>query len=108
MPDLESAQPDPATITATTERPLLRVRVGIALIVLSCVLWFALLAIPFLPLTVAQKSALGFSTFVAVQVAWWGGAAIAGPTAIRRLIGAFRRFWPGRKSAATGSESSEE
>jgi len=108
MPDLEAGQPDPAETAPVSSRATFRVRLGIALIVLSCVLWLALFAIPFLPLDVAQKSVLGFSVFVAVQVAWWGGAAIAGPAFVGRLMAAFRRFLPRRKSSTSDSESSDK
>jgi hypothetical protein len=108
MPDLDAVQPEPADTAPASSRPAFRVRLGITLIVLSCVFWFGLLAIPFLPLDVAQKSALGAAVFVAVQVAWWGGAAIAGPAAIGRLMTAFRRFLPGRKSSKGVSKASDK
>ncbi|MEM7011765.1 MAG: transporter suffix domain-containing protein [Verrucomicrobiota bacterium] len=60
-------------------------RIGIVLIVLSCVLWFSLFAIPFLPLTVAQKTGVGAAVFVAVQIAWWSGAALTGPGVVRKM-----------------------
>ena len=52
-------------------------RCGVALILLSGALWFSLFAIPFLPLTVGQKAAIAGADFVAVQIAWWVGAAAA-------------------------------
>jgi hypothetical protein len=67
-------------------------RIGIALILLSGVLWFSLFAIPFLPLTVGQKAALAAADFVGVQIAWWTGAALAGPQTVARLWS-----WCGRK-----------
>jgi len=66
-------------------------KLGIALILLSGVLWFSLFAIPFLPLTVAQKAALAGADFVGVQIAWWSGAALAGPRTVKRLWAWFRR-----------------
>jgi hypothetical protein len=69
-------------------------RIGIALILLSGVLWFSLFAIPFLPLTVGQKAALAGADFVGVQIAWWTGAALAGPTTVARLWGWCRRKKP--------------
>lgn len=54
-------------------------RCGVALILLSGALWFSLFAIPFLPLTVGQKAAIAGADFVAVQIAWWVGAALSGP-----------------------------
>ncbi len=66
-------------------------RFGVALILLSGVLWFSLFAIPFLPLTVSQKAALAGADFVAVQIAWWIGAAMAGPKLVAKLTAHFRR-----------------
>lgn len=60
-------------------------RFGVALILLSGVLWFSLFAIPFLPLTVGQKAALAGADFVAVQIAWWIGAALAGPKLVAKM-----------------------
>lgn len=67
---------------------------GIVLILLSGVLWFSLFAIPFLPLTVGQRAALAGTAFVGVQIAWWCGAALAGPQTVARL-------WPWRKVTKT-------
>jgi hypothetical protein len=66
-------------------------RIGIALILLSGAMWFSLYAIPFLPLTVASRTALAAAVFVGVQFAWWGGAALAGPQTVTRLRSWFRR-----------------
>ena len=65
--------------------------VGVTLILVSGVLWFSLFAIPFLPLTIGQKTALGAAVFVVVQIAWWTGAAIAGPGVVKTMTGWFRR-----------------
>ena len=105
MTEPDKTQPD--STTEAPARPLFRVRLGITLMVVSCVIWLFLLVVPFLPLSVAQKSALGGSVFVGVQVAWWGGAAIAGPTAVVRLIAWARRLWPGRRSSSNASDSDQ-
>jgi hypothetical protein len=68
-----------------------RTRIGVVLILVSGVLWFSLFAIPFLPLTTLNKTALGAGVFVGVQLAWWSGAALAGPKIIKKLTGWFRR-----------------
>ena len=77
---------------STSDRPLrgrdkgsLATRIGIALILLSGMLWFSLFAIPFLPLTLGQKAALAGADFVGVQIAWWTGAALVGPRTLTRL-----------------------
>lgn len=66
-------------------------RIGIVLILLSGVLWFSLFAIPFLPLTIGQKAALAGADFVGVQIAWWVGAAMAGPKLVSELKSRFKR-----------------
>lgn len=71
-------------------RPVL-IRLGVALILVSGVLWFSLFAIPFLPLTVGEKTGLGAAVFAGVQIAWWSGAALAGPAVVQKLTGWFRR-----------------
>ena len=83
---------------STSDRPLRgrnkgspAARIGIVLILLSGMLWFSLFAIPFLPLTVAQKAALAGADFVGVQIAWWTGAALVGPQTVARL-----KSWFGR------------
>ena len=104
----------PTAPTAPTEpqpeAPALRARIGIGMMLLSGVFWFALLAVPFLPLSVAQKSAAGAGLFIATQAAWWIGAAIAGPATLRRLLGYARKLWPVRQkpSADAGSDSEHD
>ncbi len=72
------------------QQPIL-IRLGVGLILVSGVLWFSLFAIPFLSLTVGQKTGLGAAVFAGVQIAWWSGAALAGPAVVRKLTGWFRR-----------------
>ena len=66
-------------------------KIGVGLILLSGVLWFSLFAIPFLPLTIGQKAALAGADFVGVQIAWWVGAALAGPELVAKLKSWFKR-----------------
>jgi hypothetical protein len=83
---------------STSDHPLrsrdksrIAARVGIGLILISGVLWFSLVAILFLPLTGGQKTALAGAVFVGVQIAWWSGAALAGPQTVSRLKSWFHR-----------------
>ncbi|MEL6110884.1 MAG: transporter suffix domain-containing protein [Planctomycetota bacterium] len=64
---------------------------GIALILFSGVLWFSLFAIPFLPFSTANKAMIGGAVFIAVQIAWWGGAALAGPRVVGKVTRWYRR-----------------
>ncbi len=66
-------------------------KLGIALILLSGVCFFTMLAVPFFPLGTGLKVGLGGTLFVCVQVSWWVGAAMLGPAAINRFKGWFRR-----------------
>jgi len=66
-------------------------RVGIGLILLSGVFWFSMLAVPFLPLSAAKKVALAGALFAGVQIAWWTGAALAGPKTVQIIKSWFRR-----------------
>jgi hypothetical protein len=59
---------------------------------LSGVLWFSLFAIPFLPLSIAKRAMLAGAVFLGVQVAWWTGAALAGPQTVKRI-----KSWFGRR-----------
>lgn len=92
MTNLNSHQ-DPTGDHSVRERDKSRVaaRIGIGLILLSGVLWFSLFAIPFLPLTMGQKAALAGAFFVGVQIAWWSGAALAGPQTVSWIKSWFRR-----------------
>ena len=56
--------------------------------VLSCILFGLIFAVPFFPLTLAQK---GFSVTVLVilmEITWWVGAAIAG----KQLFTRYRKY----------------
>jgi hypothetical protein len=92
MPLSESPnEPEGNGRTAETSSVSRSSRFGVALILLSGVLWFSLFAIPFLPLTVGQKAAIAGADFVAVQFAWWIGAALAGPKLLAKLKFRLRR-----------------
>ena len=66
-------------------------RLGIVLILLSGVFWFSIFAVPFAPLSTGQKTIVAGGLFVAVQVSWWTGAALAGPKVVGMLKGWFVR-----------------
>ena len=90
----ENVESDLASSDASTpnQRPKqLRLWIGVSLIILSGVFWFSLFAVPFLPLSLAQKTTIGIFLFAGVQAAWWIGAAFVGPQAIKKLLSWFRR-----------------
>ena len=93
MTDSQNEPGDSAETGEDQSRSVLMARAGIVLILISGVLWFSLFAIPFLPLTVGQKTALAGGVFVGVQIAWWSGAALAGP----RVVGKIKGLWKRKK-----------
>ena len=66
-------------------------RVGVILMGGSLPLWPALLAVPLLPLSLAMQGAVATGIVVVAEVAFWGGAALAGPEAARRMRSWWRR-----------------
>ncbi|MYD85158.1 MAG: transporter suffix domain-containing protein [Acidobacteria bacterium] len=57
----------------------------------SLVLWVLLLGVPFLPLGVAARGTVATAMIVVAEVIFWGGAAMAGPEAARRMRSWWRR-----------------
>ena len=70
-------------------------RVGVVLMVFSLALWVALPVVPFLPLSVTAKATGAGALIIVAEVAFWGGAVLAGPTAARRM----RSWWRRSKTA---------
>ncbi|MCY3843110.1 MAG: transporter suffix domain-containing protein [Acidobacteria bacterium] len=66
-------------------------RVGVILMASSLPLWPALLGVPFLPLSLAAQGAVATGIVIVAEVAFWGGAALAGPEAARRMRSWWRR-----------------
>ena len=69
-------------------------RVGVVLMAGSLPLWVVLLGVPFLPLSVAARGVVATSIVIVAEVAFWGGAVIAGPEAARRMRSWWRRSVP--------------
>ena len=90
---------DPAQPTVTTGPPPDAApapanrwaRVGVILMASSLPLWVVLLGVPFLPLSVAARGVVATGIIVVAEVAFWGGAALAGPEAARRMRSWWRR-----------------
>ena len=64
-------------------------KIGVVLMGLSVALWVALPVIPFLPIDVGMKATVAGSQIVVAEIAFWLGAALAGPEATRRM----RSWW---------------
>ena len=57
----------------------------------SLPLWLGLLGVPFLPLSVAGRGGVATTIVVVAEMAFWGGALLAGPEAVWHLRGWWRR-----------------
>ena len=76
----------------TSPRPTSRWAIaGTMLMAGSLPLWPILLAIPFLPLSVAARGGVATGIVVLAEIMFWGGAALAGPEASRRVRNWWRR-----------------
>ena len=77
---------------AATRGPVGRwARIGTLLMLGSLPLWPILLLVPFLPLGLAARGAAGTGIVVLAEIMFWGGAALAGPEAARRVRSWWRR-----------------
>lgn len=76
-------------------------RIGVGLVVLSCFLFCALFAVPFLPMDGASQVTVAGSLALTSEIMFWLGALIAGKEAITYLR---KRFlpasWQGKASAS--------
>ncbi len=59
-------------------------KLGVVLVLISCLLWVAVLAVPFLAATVATKAAIATSLLVASEAAFWLGILLAGKELAQR------------------------
>ncbi len=66
-------------------------RIGLLLIVASLPLWLVLPVLPFLEISIAAKATATTVVVVVAELMFWGGAALAGPGAVQRLKGWWRR-----------------
>lgn len=77
---------------AAARRPISRwARLGTILMVSSLPIWPLLLAVPFFPLSVAARGAVATGMVILAEIMFWGGAALAGPEAARRIRSWWRR-----------------
>ncbi|XGW00260.1 MAG: transporter suffix domain-containing protein [Leptolyngbya sp. BL-A-14] len=53
-------------------------QLGVALLVISCLVWLAIVGIPFLPLTLAQKAAIVPGLLILGELFFWVGALLVG------------------------------
>lgn len=80
------------SIPAATRRPISRwAKLGTILMVSSLPLWPLLLVVPFVPISIAARGAVGTGIVVLAEIMFWGGAALAGPEAARRVRSWWRR-----------------
>lgn len=77
--------------------------VGVVLMGLSLALWVVLPIVPFLPIDVGMKATVAGSQIVVAEVAFWLGAALAGPEAARRM----KSWWRSSRDEKGGTVSSD-
>ncbi|MBW4693513.1 MAG: transporter suffix domain-containing protein [Lyngbya sp. HA4199-MV5] len=53
-------------------------QLGIVLIIVSCLVWLAIAAVPLLPFTLAQKAAIVPGLLIGGEVIFWCGALLVG------------------------------
>lgn len=82
-------------ITPSSTRKSRAAAVGVVLMGSSLALWLALLIVPFLPFAAGIKALIAGSQIVFAEVAFWLGAAIAGPEATRR----WKAWWRSSRSS---------
>ena len=99
-----------ASSPTTPRRPIGRwAKLGTLLMVGSLPLWPILLAVPFLPLSIAARGAVGTGIVVLAEIMFWGGAALAGPEAARRIRSWWRRprqYQPERERSSGSTHDS--
>ena len=99
-PETDSPPNPTAAPPAQSARPKTgkHVKLGWALLLLAVLLWAPLPVIPFLSLPASVKLSLAAGLFAAVQIAWWGGTALAGPAAVRQIYSWFKRKLPTKET----------
>ena len=65
-------------------------RIGVVLMVSSLPLWLVLPILPFIGISIAAKAMAARVVVVVAELMFWGGAALAGPAAVRRVKGWWR------------------
>ena len=85
----ENEQTPPDVVAAP--RATIWTRSGVVLLALSVVLWLPIPIVPFLDLSAADAVAVVGALVISAEVAFWSGAALAGPEAARRTRSWFRR-----------------
>jgi hypothetical protein len=61
-----------------------RLKLGVAGMVISMLMWPLLAGVPFLPLPARAKAVIGIALFALIEVLFWGGALLAGKEAAQR------------------------
>ena len=78
--------------------------IGFALMLLSGVLFFVMLSVPWFPFSATVKGIIGVVLFVLVQSSWWIGVLMVGPAAIESVK---RKYYGDSKSPENGEDSAE-
>lgn len=73
-------------------------RFGIAIILISILVFFTLFAIPFLPLTIKTKLALTPVLLVIGEVMFWGGIVLIGKDVYLNFKAKLKDYWQTRNN----------
>lgn len=89
----EDASPEPAG----RRRLRKRAKIGIVLIILSFLIWFAIFAVPFLPLTGRVKWRVGVVLVICCYSSWFLGLFLAGREVAAPIMAWFWKWLPWKK-----------
>jgi hypothetical protein len=68
---------------------LLRKFLGYSLLLVSCLAWAALPAVPFLPLETTEKAQWGGGLFIFAEITWWTAMPLLG----KEIMDLLKRWW---------------
>lgn len=71
------------------DTPNFTFKLGVALLVVACLLWLSFVIIPFLPLGNLLKAGLATSALIAAELAFWLGALLVG----KKFVGKYKKYF---------------
>lgn len=63
-------------------------KIGVVLIILSCVIYSGLIIVPFLPYTIATKTVISTTLIISGEASFWIGSFILG----KELVNKYKRY----------------
>jgi predicted permease len=96
----DDASPEPAG----RRRLRKRAKIGIVLIILSFLIWFAIFAVPFLPYSGRVKWIVGVVLVICCYSSWFLGLFLAGREVAAPIMAWFWKWLPWKKSVKEDDE----